>query len=61
MSTHSTRPQTDARSQWEDARSRTGSELLAVLAPTDDEPSAIQRMAVWKTGPVIAPASGGAA
>ncbi len=63
MSTKTARTQdeTQAQAQWQKARRRSSSELLAVLAPTADEPHAIHRMAVWKTGPLAVPAPGGAA
>ncbi len=44
----------DTNHNWEKTRSRSSAELLAVLAPTADEPQSIQRMAIWKTGPATA-------
>ena len=47
--------------EWERTRSRSSSEVLAILAPTADEPKAIQRAGVWKTGTLAVPEAGGAA
>lgn len=46
---------------WHEARSRTSAELLAILAPTAEEPEPIRRISFWKTGPQVAPERGSAA
>ena len=46
--------------QTEKARSRTSSEVLAILASTPEEPEAVLRSFIWKTGPQVAPESGSA-
>lgn len=51
----------ESQVKLEGARSRSSSEMLTVLAPADDEPRPIRRMAIWKMGPETAPTSGSAA
>ena len=50
----------ESQPKWETARSRTASEMLAVLAPTEEEPEAILRSFLWKTGTPGVPAPEGA-
>lgn len=61
MNRNTPHSQIEPQPQWETARSRTSSELLAILAPTADEPAAIQRAGIWKTGTLGVPAPESAA
>ncbi len=61
MNRDTTHRQNESQPHWEAARSRTSSELLAILAPTADEPAAIQRAGIWKTGTLGVPAPESAA
>ncbi len=61
MNRNTPHSQIEPQPQWETARSRTSSELLAILAPTAEEPAAIRRAGIWKTGTLGVPAPEGAA
>lgn len=60
MNRDTSRSRNESQPRWESARSRTASELLAILAPTEEEPQAILESFVWKTGTPGIPAPKGA-
>ena len=61
MSSNRTRSQNEIQSQRETARGHSSSEVLAILAPTSEEPKAILRSGFWKTGTLAVPEPGSAA
>lgn len=56
MTSKNDQSQPESQVRWETARSRSSSEVLAILAPTAEEPKAILRSGFWKTG-IPAPGS----
>lgn len=61
MSSNTRHSRNQSQPEWEQARTCTSSEVLAILAPTPDEPEAILRSYIWKTGPQAVPETGSAA
>ncbi len=60
MSRNRNRSPNESQTDWRTARSRKASEVLAVLAPTDEEPRPILESFIWKTGTPGVPAPEGA-
>jgi hypothetical protein len=55
MKRNNDRKQSKSAASWERAETHASTEVLAILAPSAEEPSAIQRMGIWKTGPANEP------
>lgn len=60
MKRNKNRKQTETATNRERASACSSPDVLAILAPTANDPGAIQRMGIWKTGPVAEPAGSAA-
>jgi len=60
MTRNKNRKSTNTAAEWEQATTRSSADMLAILAPTAGEPGVIQRVGIWKTGPLTEPAGSAA-
>jgi hypothetical protein len=60
MKPNKDRKQSESAASWERATSRASDEMLAILAPSAEEPRALLRAGIWKTGPADEPIRGAA-